>query len=92
MPTLQLTSLIQYFNFTNHTWTRQKQSSQIDDIWLTANILQDVSSIDSTSSTGSTDSDHVILHFKWMLPQTFTTRNKKKIARKIFLYHKMTKE
>ncbi|CAG8849794.1 2218_t:CDS:1, partial [Gigaspora margarita] len=92
MPMLQLTSLLQYFNITQHTWARQDQSSQLDDIWVTPNILTNVSGLNIVPSTGTTDSDHAILHTKWMLPQAFTMWNKKKLPRKRYLYHKMIEE
>ncbi|CAG8856774.1 41320_t:CDS:1, partial [Gigaspora margarita] len=84
--------LMQYFNVTQHTWARHNQSSQLDDFWITSDIISNCPGINISTSTGSTDSDHNILDFKWLLPQALTTRKKKKTARKKYLYHKMTEE
>ncbi|CAG8817314.1 43152_t:CDS:2, partial [Gigaspora margarita] len=64
MPTLQLTSLIQYFNITQHIWAQQNQSSQLDDIWTTSNILTNCSGINISPSTGSTDTRKKYLYYK----------------------------
>ncbi|CAG8677511.1 21476_t:CDS:1 [Gigaspora margarita] len=61
MLTLQLISLMQYFNVTQHTWARHNQSSQLDDFWTTPNIITNCPGINISTSTGSTDSDHAIL-------------------------------
>ncbi|CAG8823916.1 1496_t:CDS:1, partial [Gigaspora margarita] len=65
---------------------------QLDDFWTTPDIITNCLGINISTSTGSTDSDHAILDIKWLLPQALTVRNKKKTARKKYLYHKMTKE
>ncbi|CAG8821560.1 26006_t:CDS:1, partial [Gigaspora margarita] len=62
------------------------------DFWTTPEIITNCPGINISISTGSTDSDHAILNIKWLLPQALTARNKKKTARKKYLYHKMTEE
>ncbi|CAG8855890.1 35353_t:CDS:1, partial [Gigaspora margarita] len=86
IPTNQLNAILQ------HTWARYNQSSQLDDFWMTSDIISNCPGINLSTSTGSTDSNHVILDFKWLLPQALTARNKKKTTRKKYLYHKMTEE
>ncbi|CAG8828037.1 25392_t:CDS:1, partial [Gigaspora margarita] len=71
---------------------RHNQSSQLDDFWTTPDIITNCPGINISISTGLTDSNHAILNIKWLLPQALTARNKKKTARKKYLYHKITEE
>ncbi|CAG8815589.1 28493_t:CDS:1, partial [Gigaspora margarita] len=84
--------LMQYFNVTQHTWARHNQSSQLDDLWTTPDIITNCPGINISTSTGLINSDHAILDIKWLLPQALTVRNKKKTVRKKYLYYKITEE
>src|SRR6185437_15648497 len=57
-----------------------------------SDIITYCSNITITNLTGITNSDHAILHTKWLLPHTFPMQRKKRTSRKTFLYYKMTED
>ncbi|CAG8547895.1 9424_t:CDS:2 [Gigaspora margarita] len=56
-----LTSLLDFNDIEEHTWSRDNSRSQIDDIWASYSILLDILEPKLSTSDESTKSDHKIL-------------------------------
>jgi len=93
LQTLNATSLLSFYHITTPTWANSNTSSQIDDIWVTPDMIQDIDQPIITDADYITDSDHKIIQSTWHIEifKQKTPRNKKK-KRKIYQYAKMTKE
>jgi hypothetical protein len=84
--------LLNFHNITAPTWNRNNSYSQIDDIWISTDILLDVEIPNLTNAIGITESDHSIVSTTWFTNfSSHCPRNKKK-KRKIYLYDRMTNE
>ncbi|CAG8650688.1 10358_t:CDS:1, partial [Paraglomus brasilianum] len=53
-----LSSLLDFHKISNPTWQGRGLKSQIDDIWVSSNILLDIDTPDLIIATGISDSDH----------------------------------
>ncbi|CAG8755118.1 5238_t:CDS:1 [Gigaspora margarita] len=85
-----LTSLLDFNNITEHTWSRDNSRSQIDDIWTSYLILLDVTESKLTTADESTKSDHKILSIEWNTGISLKSGRKKCSKKKIYLYDKVT--
>ena len=92
LNTNNLTSLLNFHEITDPTWSNNTSSSQIDDIWASPNILLDFDRPVLTSALGISDSDHVIISSTWHTNFSPKVPRNKKRKRKIYCYDKMTKE
>ena len=92
LTTNNCNSLLNFHNITTPTWNRNNSYSQIDDIWVSTDILLDTEIPNITSAIGITESDHSIISTTWVTNfSSHCPRNKKK-KRKIYLYDRMTNE
>ena len=92
LSTNNFTSLLNFHNITTSTWHRNNSSSQIDDIWVSSDILLDIKTPTFTNAIGITESDHIIMSTTWYTNFTPSGIRNKKKKRKIYIYEKMTKE
>ncbi|CAG8573095.1 19366_t:CDS:1, partial [Gigaspora rosea] len=68
------------------------QSSQIDDIWISNEIILDFECPTLVSPAGITDSNHQIIQMTWCTNLYTKPRRKQKAKRKIYLYDKTSEE
>lgn len=87
-----LTSLLDFNDITEHTWSRDNSKSQIDDIWTSYSILLDISEPKLITTDESTKSDHKILSIEWNTGIYIATGCKKRSKRKIYMYDKTTND
>src|SRR6185312_6857762 len=74
------------------TWHNNTTSSQIDDIWVSPDILLDLDRPVLTDTTGISDSDHMIITSTWYTNFTPKAPRYKKKKRKVYCYNKTTKQ
>ncbi|KAF0464568.1 reverse transcriptase [Gigaspora margarita] len=60
-----LSSLLDFHKISNPTWQGRGLYSQIDDIWVSSNILLDIDTPDITDATSISNSDHMIISTSW---------------------------
>ena len=86
LSTNNFTSLLNFHNITTPTWHRNNSSSQIDDIWVSSDILLDIETPTFTNATGITESDHIIMSTTWYMNFAPSgIRNKKKNGKYIYM-------
>ena len=86
------TSLLNFHNILTPTWRRNNSYSQIDDIWVSSDLLLNIDSPELINATGITDSDYTILLTTWHTNFSPSVPRNKKKKRKIYLYDRMTEE
>ncbi|CAG8730921.1 8475_t:CDS:2 [Gigaspora margarita] len=74
------------------TWRRNQSASQIDDIWISTEVIHKFMKPELWQADGITDSDHVILKTSWKIKLRAKPRRKKKTIRKCYQYDKTSEE
>ncbi|KAF0383396.1 hypothetical protein F8M41_011782 [Gigaspora margarita] len=87
-----LTSLLDFYDIKEPTWSAQESSSQIDDIWVNYKILLHMTEPKLLDSTDSTKSDHKIIMTCWHIDSPIYDTRRKRKKKKTFLYDKMEEE
>src|SRR6185437_845438 len=92
MGNCNLTSTLNFFDITQHTWFRESSHSQIDDIWAFSHMIAELLPPMILSSVKSTSSDHEIVTVFWNHSINTALSRTKKCKCKIFHYDKMNNE
>jgi len=87
-----ITSLMDFHKITDPTWHGRGLSSQIDDIWVSPQLLLNFDPPQLTNPAGISDSDHCILSSVWYTNFNPATPRNKKRKRKTFCYERTTIE
>ncbi|CAG8813947.1 42888_t:CDS:1, partial [Gigaspora margarita] len=85
-----LTSLLDFNDIEEHTWSRDNSRSQIDDIWTSYSILLDVSDSKLLTADELTKNKYKILSIEWNTRISLMTGYKKQSKRKIYMYNRVT--
>ncbi|CAG8648199.1 25057_t:CDS:2 [Gigaspora margarita] len=84
-----MTSHIDYYAITEPTWQRGDRNNQIDDIWTTASLVPQCSTLSIISSAFLTTSDYKILMITWHHNLNLQAPRAKKNRWKVYLYNNM---
>ena len=87
----RMLSLLEVNKIQDYTWKRDQMESQIDDIWISEEIVVDTSYpiIEEVEPSGS---DHRMIKVQWKLKRKFEAIRRKKRSRKVFKYNEMDED
>ncbi|CAG8806949.1 12951_t:CDS:2, partial [Gigaspora margarita] len=71
---------------------KEQVSCQIDNIWISAEVIHEFMKPELWEADGITDSDHVILKTSWRINLRAKLQRKKKTIRKCYQYDKTSEE
>src|SRR6185437_15420085 len=85
-------SLLQYFDISSPTWLRNSLSSQIDDIYISQDMIPTITKPEINDLQSTTNSNYKLIRASWITHQPMQYFRNKKRKRTIYLYKDMTQE
>src|SRR5260364_101828 len=88
----EIINQIKYFDIKEVTWRRNNMESQIDDIYITNDMIPSITKPIIRSAERITNSDHKIILVEWQSMREVKQYRSKKRKRTIYLYKEITEE
>ncbi|CAG8661137.1 26967_t:CDS:2, partial [Gigaspora margarita] len=85
-----LTSLMNFYDITESTWSGRGSESQIDDFWVSRDTLVLLTEPKVALAENITDSNHKIVSTELVLLHLLKNKQRKRIKRKRYLYDRMS--
>src|SRR6185312_6118127 len=89
---MRIISLLQYFDISSPTWSRNSLTSQIDDIYISQDMIPTITKPEINDLQSTTNSDHKLIRASWTTHRPMQHFRNKKRKRTIYLYKDMTQE